>query len=361
MYCFWMAAVLFLSPLFGVLYCDLPLPQYLEFPPQTRYVVHAPFSWPLFLVLLSFIAAVCFSFLLRLVKYRAKQEKQKNISYPFPWWGWLGIIVVPAFWILAWNRFAFFQSLQPYTFTPLWLGYILIINGLTCRRKGTCHLCSRSRFFLALFPASAIFWWYFEYLNRFVQNWYYLGGENISAAEYIIHASICFSTVLPAVLSTHEFLETFPRLTAAFRDWHAVTVNSKKKIGLLFVAGTVFSLACLAVFPDYLFPLVWISPLLVILGVQFLARRPTIINDVQQGNWQHIVLPALAALVCGFLWEMWNWKSQVHWEYSIPFVDRFRIFAMPLLGYAGYLPFGLECIAVTSLIKERIMDNETII
>jgi len=48
---------------------------------------------------------------------------------------------------------------------------------------------------------------------------------------------------------------------------------------------------------------------------------------------------------------MWNWKSLAHWEYSVPFVYRFPIFEMPILGYAGYLPFGLVCVAAAALIE----------
>ena len=33
--------------------------------------------------------------------------------------------------------------------------------------------------------------------------------------------------------------------------------------------------------------------------------------------------------------------------------DRFRIFEMPLLGYAGYLPFGIECAAIAALVLKR--------
>jgi hypothetical protein len=39
-----------------------------------------------------------------------------------------------------------------------------------------------------------------------------------------------------------------------------------------------------------------------------------------------------------------------HWEYAIPFVERFYLFEMPLLGYAGYLPFGLACLAIAALL-----------
>jgi hypothetical protein len=39
--------------------------------------------------------------------------------------------------------------------------------------------------------------------------------------------------------------------------------------------------------------------------------------------------------------------------YHVPFVQRFHIFEMPLLGYAGYLPFGLECLAVAEWILPK--------
>jgi hypothetical protein len=49
---------------------------------------------------------------------------------------------------------------------------------------------------------------------------------------------------------------------------------------------------------------------------------------------------------------MWNFHSLARWEYAIPFVHRFPVFEMPVLGYAGYLPFGLECAAVGRLLSE---------
>ena len=55
----------------------------------------------------------------------------------------------------------------------------------------------RPWYFLGLFVVSAVFWWFFEYLNRFVQNWYYVGGE-FNAGEYFLYATLPFSTVLPA-------------------------------------------------------------------------------------------------------------------------------------------------------------------
>jgi hypothetical protein len=50
---------------------------------------------------------------------------------------------------------------------------------------------------------------------------------------------------------------------------------------------------------------------------------------------------------------MWNYYSQAKWIYTVPYVNRFKIFEMPILGYAGYLPFGLECAVVAAWMKGK--------
>ena len=42
---------------------------------------------------------------------------------------------------------------------------------------------------------------------------------------------------------------------------------------------------------------------------------------------------------------MWNFRALPKWEYTIPYLGFARVFEMPLLGYLGYLPFGLEVYA----------------
>ncbi len=77
-----------------------------------------------------------------------------------------------------------------------------------------------------------------------------------------------------------------------------------------------------------------------------------ILCELTTGNWTGVVAAALAAVTCGVFWEMWNYFSLAKWEYSIPFVHRFQIFEMPLLGYAGYLPFGLQCAVLGSMLEK---------
>jgi hypothetical protein len=203
--------------------------------------------------------------------------------------------------------------------------------------------------FFWLFPLSSALWWFFEYLNRFVQNWHYVGVQEFTPLEYGLHATVPFSTVLPAVLGTTELLASYPLISAGLNQFHPIRRTHVKMIGwgvfLLASAG----LTSIGIWPSYLFPLVWVAPLLLITSLQAVAGEETMFSCIARGDWRPLWLPALAALVCGFFWEMWNYKSLSHWEYAIPFVNQFKIFEMPLLGYAGYLPFGLECMAVMQL------------
>jgi hypothetical protein len=335
-------------PLLGVGLAGLPLDRYLEFPPRTRYVPHAPFSPFAFAVGCLLVAGLLLPFFLRAAGDRgppgtagARSAKGRG---SFPGWGWLGPAVTVAAWILAWGRFPWFARFQAHTFTPLWVGYILTVNALARGRTGRCLMLDRTRAFLLLFPLSAVFWWFFEYLNRFVQNWYYTGVVEFGPWEYFLHATLPFSTVLPAVLSTRDLLLSFPAL-GKFGAFLPLKLSRPRAAALGALAAAAAGLAGIGVWPDLLFPLVWVAPLLVIVPLRVLRGRPHPLQAVSRGDWRPVVASALAALLCGLFWEMWNWQSYARWIYAIPYVGAFRIFEMPVLGYAGYLPFGLICAA----------------
>jgi len=354
---FFLPLLLVVLPLTGVMIKGGSLAPYLEFPPLTLYVQHAPFSWSAFILLALLLTCVLGPLIRRLIHDYGSGPAVPLHKHPFPWWGYTGIILAALSWFLAWTRFQWFEPLQAYTFLPLWLGYIVSVNSLTYTRTGHCLLINRWSFFLALFPLSSLFWWFFEYLNRFVQNWHYLGVEDFSTGTYILHASLCFSTVLPAVQSTEEYLGSFPRLAAPLKNWRPVIIQKPKIWGWLLLALAGPSLAGISIYPDYLFPMLWMAPFLVIIGVQAICGEETVFRDLPNGDWRAVWLPALAALICGFFWEMWNFKSLAHWQYSVPYVQRFHIFEMPILGYGGYLSFGLGCMVVSRML-DRVMGSE---
>jgi hypothetical protein len=75
-------------------------------------------------------------------------------------------------------------------------------------------------------------------------------------------------------------------------------------------------------------------------------NTPTLIGDWRAGRWGRTASLMLGGLICGFFWEFWNFWAAAKWTYDLPFlgaVERFRLFEMPLPGFAGFLPFALEC------------------
>ena len=50
----------------------------------------------------------------------------------------------------------------------------------------------------------------------------------------------------------------------------------------------------------------------------------------------------LSGLLCGVLWEFWNYWSRAKWIYTVPIMERWKIFEMPLPGYLGFPPFAVE-------------------
>jgi len=354
-------------PLVGLWLAGALAPHYFEFPPVTRYVSHAPFSWPVFIAMAIAIAAACLPLILRTLSPPASclplptaHCLLPTAHCPLPRWGWVAVGFTGCMWTVAWSRFTWAAPLQAHTFFPLWIGYILVVSALTQKRKGSCLLTAQPLRVLVLFVTSAAFWWYFEYLNRFVQNWFYFGVATFSAPHYFGFATLPFATVLPAVLATHEWLETFPRLGAGLDGWHTITLRGTRSLATAWLTVGSLSLLAIGLLPNLLYPMLWISPLIMMTATQAIVGMPTIFAPLRDGNWQGLFRVALAGLICGFFWEMWNSRSAAGWVYAVPYVGRFKLFEMPVLGFAGYLPFGLECAVFANLMLKKDREHTQI-
>jgi hypothetical protein len=343
------AALVLLLPLAGAAAAGKPLAGYLQFPPEPPDVPPVPFSLPAFLGLTLLVLAATVPLLLRLLSFRRKEGPRKPVM-PFPWWGWAGAGLGAASWILAWSRIPWLGGFHPHTFTPLWIGFILVVNAFTLRRTGRCLILSRTRPFLLLFPVSAGFWWSFEYLNRFVGNWRYVGGAEFGQVEYFLFATLPFSTVLPAVLSIRELLLSYPGFDSAFREWRPLSPARPRAIGLAALLFSCAGLFAVGTAPDFAFPLVWVAPPTLLISLAALRGEAHALSGIASGDWRPAVSSVLAALLCGFFWETWNFGSTAKWVYTIPYVDALHVFEMPLLGYAGYLPFGVLCAGIGDLV-----------
>lgn len=272
------------------------------------------------------------------------------VSAPRQLWG--GLVLVLASWWMAWFGPAPFSE---HTFLPLWLGYILTVDGCTQWRAGESQLTRDPRRFALLFLFSVPLWWLFELANRFLGNWRYLLPRPYAPVEYALLASLAFSTVMPAIFVTAELLRTFSPF-APRRCWIRLAPG---RPGLVLIAGVGFAMfVCSLLFPRYLFPLVWVGLFLVLDPLNALLGNPSLAVQVRHGRWDTVLVLCTAGLVCGWFWELWNVFSLPKWIYHVPFVGQPRLFEMPLLGYGGYLPFALEVFAAWSLLHGVVLGSD---
>jgi hypothetical protein len=270
---------------------------------------------------------------------------------PWPIHGWIGLSLVALFWILNWSL----TGLRTHWgFFPLWLGYALCVDALTLRAKGHSPLTRSPAAYAGLFIASAPAWWLFELINLRTQNWFYLGEEAFTTLEYALLSTLSFSTVMPAVFGTAEWVGTWDRVRGGSRG--PILRPTKAFILGMFGAGWLM-LLLIVLWPDIFFPLVWgalyclIEPLNVRLG------NRSLLDDLARGDWRPVIALGAGALICGFFWEMWNAFSYPKWVYRIPYADRLHLFEMPLAGYLGYLPFSLELFALYHLLTGWLLPD----
>jgi hypothetical protein len=254
--------------------------------------------------------------------------------------------LVVVFWCVNWQPERF-DNPTLWAFFWLWLGYILVVDGLVELRSGT-SLYRRSRAgWVGLFVVSMPGWWLFEALNKWTHNWEYLGTGHLSRMEYIFWASVSFSTVMPAVFETAELLRTAWPANGGRRAERpsALSLAAIAALGVGLLAGIYAA-------PRWFYPALWISVLLIIDPWNWARGWPSILGWARGGRWGPVVRLAAAALVCGFFWELWNIRSFPKWIYHIPVFGPGealafpKLFEMPLPGYLGYLPFGLELFAL---------------
>lgn len=250
--------------------------------------------------------------------------------------GWVGLALIAAAWPLLW----LLPGLRTHLlFFPLWLGYALFVDALVLRRRGTSLLARSRRTFALLFVVSAPAWWLFEALNARTDNWRYLGREQFGDLEYALLASIAFSTVMPAVFETAELVRSFGWVDR-LRPGRRIAPTPRNRV-VIFTAGVAL-LVSILVWPDVFYPFLWATLFCLLLPLNARLGHRSLFDSLETGDWRPAASLALGALICGFFWELWNMYAYPKWVYRTPGVQFWHVFEMPLLGYIGYLPFGLE-------------------
>jgi hypothetical protein len=261
--------------------------------------------------------------------------------------GVLGVLLLALCWPLNWLLPG---ARTAYLFFPLWLGYILVVDELVCWRSGTSLWTRSRRGFVLLFIISAPAWWLFEIINNRTGNWEYLGGAAFTPLEYDVLSTVSFSTVMPAVFETAELARTF-RWVKMLPPGGRIADTPRANLFLL-LAGLLM-LALMMLWPTFFYPFVWISLIFILEPLNRVLGQPHLLQWLERGDWRPVISLSLGALICGFFWEMWNEWSWPQWIYHTPGANFLHLFKMPLPGYGGYLPFGVELFAMKNFLWPR--------
>jgi hypothetical protein len=220
-----------------------------------------------------------------------------------------------------------------------WWTFIPVIGAINRLKTGDSLVLGDGPRFFWMASCSVVVWLFFESWNFHLQNWLYYGIIEITWLRWISY-TVAFATVIPAVLETDLLLGSFglvKRLTGP-----ALKVTPR----FLYACATAgFIMMFLVVLlPDYCFPLLWVGIVFILDPLLYhYDREASFLGQARRGDYQRLARMMLAGLVCGVLWEFWNFWSAAKWVYSIPLLNFWRVFEMPVFGFLGFMPFALEC------------------
>jgi hypothetical protein len=277
-------------------------------------------------------------------------------SRPLPAHGWLGLGIV----ILAEAFLVAGHPVVGHWFTPIvWTGYVLLVDALAARVTGRSYLTSARAELPLLILASIGAWWLFEWYNapRFWRGgaerlgiwWQYHGLEPDPWLRRIGY-DWSFATIFPALFLTAALLKVRVFARARVTPWRF----SPRLLRAATVVGAGLVVLPLLIPDARLVPLVWTGFVLLLEPLNYRRGRPSWMGALATGDASLVLALLTSGLLCGVLWEFWNYWALTRWTYSVPYVGSLKLFEMPLPGYLGFPPFALECYAMYHWLRGRL-------
>ena len=238
------------------------------------------------------------------------------------------------------------QPVASWFYYVAWWPSILILDSLVYRIRGNSLLMNRRGEFVVLALWSVVIWTGFEAFNLVLHNWYYVNVIPLRSIRWLGYA-IAYATVLPGLFETAELLESLGLFQGA--RVKPVIVGRSAALGM-FCSGVACTGAVL-LFPVYCYPLIWGAFILLLEPINHQWGAKSLLRDWEQGTMRKLCLLLSAGLVCGMLWEFWNFWAATKWVYTVPLFEELKLFEMPLLGFLGFPPFTVECYCLYNFIS----------
>jgi predicted flap endonuclease-1-like 5' DNA nuclease len=271
-------------------------------------------------------------------------------SRPLPWYGWAGAITLLLGEVALFLDILVFDILavRVFFYGIAWWSYIFLVDAWVWKRRGFSLVRNRPWEFWFLAFWSIALWNLFELFNFRLQNWCYINVPSLKFLAVLFNY-ISFATVLPGIFETYDLLSTFQLFVRTrIQPWRvspAVLWGS--------VASGLGMLAAALLWPQSAFPLTWGfavflgDPVCYWLG----ARTTSLLGQFERGDPRPFLRLLLAGVVCGGLWEFWNFWAYTKWLYTVPYLEELKWFEMPPLGFVGFPPFAVECYVLVNLLN----------
>lgn len=256
---------------------------------------------------------------------------------------WIGLAGLVVFDVALVYRL---RPVTTYFYSLIWWSYILTVDGLVYGRQGHSLIVNRTRQFLLLIPWSVVVWLIFEGFNLILKNWYYVGVPKPVFLRWSGYF-VAYGTVLPAIIETKDLLSAWGILEKSRLT--PVRVQSSWYRPLI-ITGALCLILPLTL-PLFCFPLVWIGFIFLLEPFNYRTGRPSLLKDLEQGRIGTFFQFLLSGLICGLLWEFWNYWAEAKWVYTVPWVGEIKLFEMPILGFLGFPPFAVECFVLVHFLR----------
>jgi hypothetical protein len=259
------------------------------------------------------------------------------------------MVLVAALAVLAAATAGLFLLVEPaltWYYHLAWWSYIVAADALNRRLGGRSLLRDEPRRFLALAGGSVLWWTLFEAINLRLGNWYYVMDPPAAWVRWT-GGVVAFATVLPGVVETVQLVENLGWMRSVRVS--PLRWGPRKEAGLLVLGAACFALPL--AWPDVFFPLTWGSFVFLLEPWNRRHAARSFLRDLESGEAGPFARTLAAGLVCGLLWETWNYWARTKWIYTVPGFERLKLFEMPVAGFLGFPPFAVECLVVIRAVE----------
>jgi hypothetical protein len=270
----------------------------------------------------------------------------------FSLYGWIGFAIMAASEILMLAKVEPFWSWH----TPIaWTGYILFTDAFVRSRRGDSLLSSDPLEAAFIGAVGIPLWAIFEAYNSYtLHNWYYIGLPGNLALRYFGFAW-AFATISIAIFLTAECVAV---LRGARREDEAATTPPIIPLGVAggvsVVIGAMMLLLPIVHPSDWLAAPVWLGFIFFLDPLNAANGAESIRGDLREGHTGRLKNLLASGLICGFIWEFWNYWAGSKWIYTVPVPPHVRIFEMPVAGFFGFPPFAAECFTMYVFVRHLI-------